>query len=327
MIFNKKNFFIFCFFSLTQLFAADASEHPTTCSNVTSSGIPVPPISALLDDDDATPPPLPNEVASNYSLLEKLNPGDLTFKNYQLYIEYTKEIGLPQTLIVGAGRGKSHPISKINHYDQVAYEKPHNYFLVDLNPEFKPDLCLSILNLSPELCGGNYRYVIFENVNMDYSFTPKAMEAAFSILAPGGSIISSGIPNICGKDFIPEEINENDSSIKQFNFIGGEYFYKEGNEGQQLLGNSIYCDAVSGADNSILSYHSSAAHIDFYSKNSANFMMFLGLSPNEADIKFKYIYCDFEKWPRKDNEILFREYGHRMIFPFGKILMIITKKQ
>ncbi|MDR2794597.1 MAG: hypothetical protein LBB12_02365, partial [Holosporaceae bacterium] len=130
MIFNKKNFFIFCFFPLTQLFAADASEHPTTCSNVTSSGIPVPPISALLDDD--TPPaissPLPQEVASNDSLLEKLNPGDLTFKNYQLYIEYTKEKGLPQTLIVGAGRGKSHPISKINHYDQVAYEKPYNYF-------------------------------------------------------------------------------------------------------------------------------------------------------------------------------------------------------
>ncbi|MDR3179922.1 MAG: hypothetical protein LBT70_03410, partial [Holosporaceae bacterium] len=138
-----------------------------------------------------------------YSLPENLTQ-DATFENFQSYMEYTQAKKLSPILIVGAGRGEDYPDSKIKRYDQVAYENPYNYFLVDLNPKNKPDLCLDILDLSPKLCGSNYRYVIFENVDVRFSFAPKAIRGAFSLLAPGGSIISSGIPSCIRKNSIPE---------------------------------------------------------------------------------------------------------------------------
>ncbi|MDR3179921.1 MAG: hypothetical protein LBT70_03405 [Holosporaceae bacterium] len=251
-----------------------------------------------------------------------------TFKNFQSYMEYTLTKKLSPTLIAGSGRGKYFPGSKIERYDLVAYENPYDYFLVDLNSESKPDLCLNILDLSPESCGYDYQRIIFENITMYSSFAPKAIRGAFSLLAPGGSLISSGIPMCVYESDIPE-IDEikNNSSIKRFDFVDGKFFHEEDKSGALIPQENMLLDLVFVIDKDISISYLYRKSLDFYNRNKDAFLTFFGLTPNAADIKFEDVLEGSEKWPRRDSYILSEEYNYSKHSLLSTYLMIITKKQ
>ena len=114
------------------------------------------------------------------------------FKNVTSYMEWVQEKNLKKTLIIGSGR-----VENSNYESASALYgdgRQYNYFLIDNNPARCPDMVGNVENL--DLQDESYDCIIFENLPMDVSFTPKVVASAFKILRKGGKLVISSFPRL-----------------------------------------------------------------------------------------------------------------------------------
>lgn len=239
------------------------------------------------------------------------------------YTKYVDSKGIKRTIIVGSGRGWfNRNYDKFDNYAVVAYNKPHNYLLVnychskferEILPEVRPDIVADVTAMNPEIFGANqYDYIIFENIPMWSSFTKEAVQGAFLLLKKGGKIVSSGVPSLRSKDSQDFKRNKQCSS-ETFVFgegtpEGGVFFHPKNEKCTDELIPWIFVDK-----NKYKVYPHE--DLSFYKNNVQDLFRFFGLNPAEAKIEFTTVMPDTEEWPSRD------EGGIST-----KQVMIITKK-
>ena len=233
------------------------------------------------------------------------------FKSPQAYEDWLKEKCLAskekhihKILIVGSGRGS---VSGRVDYAKNAYGKDeqYNYFLVnycgtDFGTGTEPDVNENILTLNSQSCGDNYTFVIFENVDYGYSFSPKAIQAGLDLLKPGGLLISSTFPilhpNFSApvKSALDQKIAQKKISIA-INFPGGQILYRGAAEN---AGGGL------GEDPFLLYIYGNFAEtendISFLESHKELIVEFLGIRDKIEEIKFdklKSIEKNSEIWP------------------------------
>jgi hypothetical protein len=137
-------------------------------------------------------------------------------------------------------------------YASSSYEFPYRYLLVDYSGYIdgshaletenegkasaaKADVDCNIMEIDPRKFGGEglYDYVIFEHVNLNFSFSRKAIQGALRLLKPGGALVSSGLPNLTSEGLLAymERVGriEHINGYKLLQFspkTGGSFYYR-----------------------------------------------------------------------------------------------------